>query len=213
MPGQRVIEISRRLADTQEAEGLGIEPSASIVEVLRARYFDDQPVMLESALYPLDVGRYFLVEDLEQASMYQILREHGLAPVRAHNVIDAEGAGQREAKWLGVAEGSALLRVRRTSYGARGMILELATNRYLPNMANFTIDNAVDPAVVGGPQLSRSAAPRDSGKADNRRQGCLPASFFAGGKVPCRWRNSYRPATRSPTAAQTHCRGGPRDQA
>lgn len=156
-PGQRVIEISRRIAEPSEAEGLGLDPGDTIVEVLRVRLFDDEPVMLESAVYPLEVGQRFLVEDLERVSMYQILREEGMAPVRAHNVIGAEGAGERESHWLGVSEGSALLRVRRTSYDVRGNILELATNRYLPSMATFTVDNAVDATASGLVQLSRSA--------------------------------------------------------
>lgn len=140
-PGAKVIELSRRLADERLARDLGVPLESPVVAVVRLRLIDDEPVMFERSVYVMDAGQHLLVADLEAESIYQILRNHGFFPTRAHNVIDAVSAGDIEAHWLDVEPGSPLLRVRRTTLDQHGAILDIADNRYLPNKATFAVDN------------------------------------------------------------------------
>ena len=138
---QKTIEVARRLADDQLARDLEVEPDSPVVVVTRLRMIDDEPVMLERGTYTADAGQHLLEADLETSSIYQTLRDHGIIPSRARNVIDAVAAGPLDAHWLGIAEGGPLLRVRRVSYDQHGRVVDLAENHYLPTRATFAIEN------------------------------------------------------------------------
>lgn len=140
-PSQRTIEVSRRLADVQLAQHLDIAADSAVVVVVRLRLLDGEPVMLERGTYAHRAGAILLDVDLDAVSIYQTLRENDIVPTRARHVIDAVAASALDAHWLGVAEGSPLLRVRRVSYDQRGDVTDYADNRYLPSRATFEIDN------------------------------------------------------------------------
>lgn len=141
-PSGRVIEVSRKLADPSLAHALDVAEASPVVAVIRMRSLDDEPVMLERSVYIAEVGQHLLTADLESSSIYRIFREHGVVPTRSRNVIDAVAADELDARWLGVAAGRPLLRVRRTSFDQSGRIIDVTDNRYLPERATFVVENA-----------------------------------------------------------------------
>ncbi|MDQ4213238.1 GntR family transcriptional regulator [Microbacterium capsulatum] len=143
VPGQKVIEVTRRLADGDLARQLHVEEDSPVVAVVRLRLLDGEPVMIERGAYVPAAGRYLLAADLEVDGVYQTLRGHGIHPTRARNVIDAVAAGPLEARWLEVEVGSPLLRVCRTTFDQNGEIMDIAENKYLPNKATFAVENSV----------------------------------------------------------------------
>lgn len=140
-PTQTVIEIGRKLADEQIADALDIPKESPVVGVVRARGLGTDPVMIERSTYIFAVGRLLLSADLETSSIYRIFRENGVFPTRSRNVFDAVGADALDARWLGVPEKSPLLRVRRISYDQNGRIIDTTENRYMPERANFVVEN------------------------------------------------------------------------
>ncbi|WP_308010769.1 GntR family transcriptional regulator [Streptomyces sp. AC495_CC817] len=154
-PGQRVVEAARRPASDGIASDLGVAPGAPVVEIVRLRLLDGAPAMLERSAFPLDVGRLLLAADLDSGSIYQTMREHGVAPTRARHVFDAVAADELDAAVLDVGSQHPLLRVRRTAWTADGALVEVADDRYLPTMASFAVENTAD---------ARSALTRESGE-------------------------------------------------
>lgn len=153
-PGQRVVEVSRRRATEEVSQQLQIAPDSPVVEVIRLRLLEHKPAMLERSLFPLHIGKHLLTADLDTGSIYQMLAEAGVVPVRAQHVIDAVAAKQLEHELLDVPAGSPLLRVRRVAYDEFGAMLETADDRYLPHMATFKIENTADHRIP----LTREAA-------------------------------------------------------
>lgn len=142
-PGQRVIEVSRRIAQEEDSARLQIPIGHTIVEIVRARYLDGEPVMIEMAMYPIEVGHPFLSADLDKESIYRIMTDHGHRPVRARNVIDAVAATDVDSLWLEIPVNSPLLRLRKTSFSKDDTVLEATNHRYHPSRATFTVDNAI----------------------------------------------------------------------
>ncbi len=68
--------------------------------------------------------------DLESGSLHDALRAGGLVPARGRATIDAETAGEEDARLLGIAPGSALLVERRLILDLRGRPLESTESRY-----------------------------------------------------------------------------------
>ncbi|MGW0178971.1 GntR family transcriptional regulator [Nocardia sp. NPDC003345] len=140
-PGQRTLEIARRGASATVAEALGIEEDAPVVELLRLRTLDGEPVLLERAAFVETVGRLLFDFDPDSASIYACLAERGVDLHAARHTIDAIGADPADAALLDIVPGAPLLRQRRRTLSAEGVPLEYADDRYRPDRVTFTIDN------------------------------------------------------------------------
>ncbi|WP_327150180.1 GntR family transcriptional regulator [Nocardia sp. NBC_01329] len=140
-PGQRTVEIARRGATADAAAALRIEEGTPVIEVLRLRLLDGEPVMVERAAFVESAGRLLFDFDPDTASIYAHLAGLGVDLHSARHTIDAVGADETDATLLGIAAGSPLLRERRHTSSAAGAPIEYGEDRYRPDRVAFTIDN------------------------------------------------------------------------
>ncbi|MGW0803518.1 GntR family transcriptional regulator [Nonomuraea sp. NPDC002799] len=148
--GGQVIEQRRRAADAAEAARLGTE---EVLEVLRLRSLEDEPVLLERTVYARWVAA--AVERLPAGceSVTEALYDAiGLVFAYGEHLIDAVSAGSRDARLLGVRRGSPLLRQRRTTTTHEGRPVESSDDRYRPGSVTFSIRNS-----IGANPLARQA--------------------------------------------------------
>ncbi len=73
VPGQRTVELARRPASAAIASHLEIDEGAPVVELLRVRLLDGEPVMLERSSWVLEVGRMLFENgfDPDAGSIYR----------------------------------------------------------------------------------------------------------------------------------------------
>ncbi|MFG3224591.1 GntR family transcriptional regulator [Kitasatospora sp. NPDC048194] len=149
-PGQTTLEVARRRASPEAAARLGLAEGEPVVELVRLRLLDGVPAMLERSTFVHDVGRILFDFDPDHGSVYEELLRRDVDLHHARHTIDAVAAEPGDAELLRVAVGAPLLRVRRLTASSRGVPLEDADDRYLPAMATFTIENAINgPTVIG----------------------------------------------------------------
>lgn len=141
-PGQRTIEVARRGAQEPAASQLGLALGTPVVDVLRVRLLDDEPVMLERATFVEEVGRRLFDFDPDAGSIYAHLSRHGVDLHSARHTIDAVAADAADAELLGIPLGSPLLRERRRATSGDGAPLEYGDDRYRPDRVTFSIDNS-----------------------------------------------------------------------
>ena len=77
--------------------------------------------------------------DLENASLYAILRTRGVRPVIAHQTIGARRPATRERKLLGLAAGDPLLTMTRKAYAANGSAVEYGDHCYRYDQYAFDV--------------------------------------------------------------------------
>lgn len=154
-PGQRTLEVARRPAPPEAADGLGLEEGAVVVQVLRLRLLDGRPAMVERTSFVEPVGRLLFDFDPDSGSLYQHLTDHGVDLAVARHVFDAVAADGTDADLLDVASGAPLLRERRRTTSRDGEPLEWSDDRYRPDLVTFTIENAQARAL---PALARMEA-------------------------------------------------------
>lgn len=140
-PGQRTLELSRRIAGETLAEALRVGQDDNVVTLLRQRLLDGEPAMVERTAFVEDVGRLLFDFDPDRGSIFRHLSEQGVTLEHAAHVIDAVGADAVDADLLGVPVGAPLLRERRTTYDADNRVVEFSDDRYLPDRANFVVTN------------------------------------------------------------------------
>lgn len=150
VPGQLTVEVARRRAAPEAAGRLGIEEGDPVVELVRLRLLDGVPAMVERSTFLYDVGRHLFDFDPDSGSIYEALCRVEVDLHHARHTIDAIAAGDQDAELLGIEQGAPLLRVRRLTSSSEGLPLESADDRYLPTMANFTIENTTEGRTVIG---------------------------------------------------------------
>lgn len=141
IPGQQTLELAKRPADAEVAGQLDLEEGAPVIQVLRLRLLDRVPAMVERTSFTLPVGRLLFDFDTDSGSIFGYLREQGIALDRGRHTIDAVAADERDAQLLQVPLGAPLLRERRLTTSHAGQLLEYSDDRYLPQLANFSIEN------------------------------------------------------------------------
>ena len=152
-PGQRTLEVARRPARREAADRLELEEGDPVVEVLRVRSLDGEPVMIERTAFVERVGRLLWEVDPDAGSLFAYLRGRGVDLSVARHDVYAVAADARDAELLGVPVGAPLLRERRRTASAAGEPLEFSDDRYRPDMVTFTIENAEAGARVGFARL------------------------------------------------------------
>ncbi len=123
--------------NASEVDALDIEDGGEVARIYRLREAGGRPMALERASLPLDI----LPNPLEvKTSLYEVLEQRGLRPVRAVQKISAINLGPREAELLGVVEGAAGLSIERISYLESGRVAELTRSIYRGDAYDFVAE-------------------------------------------------------------------------
>ncbi|WP_128376426.1 GntR family transcriptional regulator [Streptomyces cavernae] len=126
-------------ADLHHATALGVDPGTALHRIERLRLGDDFPICLETVY--LSAERFpNLDQSLLEGSLSEALRNtHGVRVVRATQHIRAVNVTGRQARLLGVKEGSAALLVRRTAFDDRGQVAEYGESLCRGDLYEFSL--------------------------------------------------------------------------
>lgn len=128
-PGSRVLVADEVPAGRALAEHLRLRPADPVVRLVRVRLADDRPMCLETAYLPA-ARLPSLARGDTPTSLYDLMREHGLRPVRAEQVVEASVPGDEEAALLGTPPGAPALRIHRTAFDQRERPVERTISSY-----------------------------------------------------------------------------------
>ncbi len=120
-----------------EVLGLGLSAGDQVARIYRLREAGGRPMALERAALPLDI---LPNPTAVTTSLYELLQQSGTRPVRAVQKISAINLETEEAELLGVAEGTAGLRIQRTSYLQSGRVAELTRSIYRGDAYDFVAE-------------------------------------------------------------------------
>jgi GntR family transcriptional regulator len=135
----RVLSTATIAADGETAAELGLDADALVLEVVRVRLADGEPISLERALFPADRFPGLLDRSLA-GSLYELLQTgYGLVPGEAEERIEVVAAGAAEAKLLGLARGAPLLAVARTARDAGGRPFERSHDLFRGDRARIVV--------------------------------------------------------------------------
>lgn len=130
----------------EEVMALGLAAQDCVARLERVRMADDLPLAIERATLSTAI-----LPDPEAvgSSLYAVLAERGLRPVRAVQRISAASLGAADAGLLGVPSGAAALRIERISYLASGRVVEFTRSLYRGDAYDFAAELRI-PADVEG---------------------------------------------------------------
>ncbi len=122
------------VAGEEEARVLDLPEGASVSRIKRLRRADGQPMAIERAALPCDILPNPIAVT---SSLYAVLDQDGVKPVRAEQRITAVNLGPEDSGLLGVHEGAAGLRIERLSYLETGRVIEFTRSLYRGDAYDF----------------------------------------------------------------------------
>jgi GntR family transcriptional regulator len=140
----RVLRTAATDPDPDAAEALG---EALVLEVVRVRLADGEPISLERACFPAERFPGLLDRSLA-GSLYELLqRDYGLDPGEAEERIEVVNAGAEEARLLGVRRGAPLLAIARTAWDREGRAFERSHDLFRADRARIVVRARSAPAA------------------------------------------------------------------
>ena len=116
--GTRVVHVTEMDADATDIADLNLRQGDRVVETLRVRSADGEPVALEKNHFST-VYSYLENENLN-GSLYNVLRDYGVEPKQATHDISMTFATEAQAKLLNIETGSPLMRLKEVVYYQKG---------------------------------------------------------------------------------------------
>jgi GntR family transcriptional regulator len=143
----RVLATATIAADAETAAALALAPGALVLEVVRVRLADGEPISLERARFPAERFPDLLDRSLS-GSLYELFdSQYGLAPGEAEERIEVVAAGTAEAQLLGIRRGAPLLAIARTAWDAEGRPFERSQDLFRADRARIVVRARSAPAA------------------------------------------------------------------
>lgn len=133
----------------EEVMALGLGAGDRVARLERVRTSDGVPLAIERASLPASI-----LPDPESVtrSLYAVLEDRGLRPVRAVQRISAANLGPRDADLLNVPQGVAGLRIERLSYLPSGKVVEFTRSLYRGDAYDFAVELKLAPETAHRPR-------------------------------------------------------------
>jgi GntR family transcriptional regulator len=124
-PGGKVLSLTRRRADANLAELLGLGAERAVHVLRRLRFADGVPVTLQTSYLPVGLAPALRREDLDARHLVDILQQdHGVVLTRSEELIAPGIVDEHDARHLRVATGAPVFRIERRSYLPDGRVGE-----------------------------------------------------------------------------------------
>jgi GntR family transcriptional regulator len=140
-PSSRLLRRGLRAGSVEEAAELEVP---EVVELVRLRLADGEPIAIESSVFAAALGDVLLSADLEQGSLFDALVGAGHVPTAGRASLGAGGATEFDAEHLQLVEGAPLLVERRLILDQRGRALERTESRYAAERYSLDVTFDVD---------------------------------------------------------------------
>jgi len=138
MPGSRVLQFKEIEPNAEVSERLSLSEGEHVYMLKRLRLANDEPVAFETAYLPRRLCEGLINENLNNHSLYAVLREkYKIVPTWADAEIEARAATKEEAFLMKMKAGQPVLSARRVTFSANYDAIELVFSVY--NGDRFTL--------------------------------------------------------------------------
>lgn len=139
-PGGKLLSLERLRPSPQEVLHLALKPTADIWRIRRLRTADDQVLGIEISSLPCELLGELRRLDVENTSLYALLRQRGLNPVRAIQHLRAIAADSEFAALLELPIAAPLLATERITWDETGQALEYVRSQYRGDRYDFVVE-------------------------------------------------------------------------
>ncbi len=146
----RVLSTATIEADAETAAALDLPVGALVLEIVRVRLADGEPISLERAQFPANRFSGLLDHSLG-GSLYELLQaEFDVEPGEATERIEIVGAAALEAKVLEVKRSTPLVAIIRTAWGTDGKPFEYSHDLFRSDRVRIVVRTPAGESAARG---------------------------------------------------------------
>jgi len=133
---QKVLAASEKVA-----RFLTIAPGTEVVDLLRLRFINDEPIQLVTSYVPLHICPELATVDLTNRSLYEFMETQcGLFIAKGRRSVEAVLANEVEASLLGIERGAPLLMLDSLSFSETGQVIEYYHALHRGDRSRFEVE-------------------------------------------------------------------------
>lgn len=138
-PDARVLSTGTIPADAETAEALDLAVGAPVLEIVRVRLADGEPISYERARLPAARFPDLLDQSLAGSLYALLLAQYEVQPGEAEERIQIVGAGRDEAKLLDVRRSTPLVAIIRTAWDRDGRPFEYSQDLFRSDRVRIVV--------------------------------------------------------------------------
>jgi GntR family transcriptional regulator len=138
-PSNRLIEMTQTMLPSAPVRALLRLDGESVWRLRRVRCANGEPIAVETCHIPWSALNEQEAAGLGNGSLYELLGQHGRAPVRSEQSAQAGLADPEEATLLNIEAGRPVLRFERLSFDANEEPIEFVTSTYRGDKYSFYV--------------------------------------------------------------------------
>lgn len=124
------------------AQSLGLSVGEKLVELVRLRYANGDPLVVVNTCLPHDLCAALLEHDFTRESLYEVLgRNEQTRVVRVRRIIEADTATAWDSRYLDIATGFAVQQFRTVGYNVQDRPVEYSVARYRGDRNQFVVES------------------------------------------------------------------------
>jgi GntR family transcriptional regulator len=140
-PGTQVLHQRVVPATEKVARFLGVPVGELVVDLLRLRSLNDEPIQLTTSYIPLSLCPALATVDLTSRSLYEFMETQcGVFIARGRRHVEAVLANESEAALLGIEHGAPLLLLDSISYSETGQVVEYYHALHRGDRSRFEVE-------------------------------------------------------------------------
>ncbi|MBB3061151.1 GntR family transcriptional regulator [Microbulbifer rhizosphaerae] len=120
----RLVSIRETVVSKNVQENLGLTAKERVVEVVRVRYLNREPVSVDSSYFPMAIGTALFSKDLSQDIFPMLENQLGIELGEAEISLEARPADADVAKFLKIEPGSPIMWVERLTRDSTGQPID-----------------------------------------------------------------------------------------
>ena len=140
----RVISIEKVVAPAEIRSRLGLSETSTVHKVVRVLSNENGEPYAHYVSWTTGVCKGFTKRNLQSRARLDVLRDCGIRLTKVDQVLSARNASKKIARELQVDPGEALLSVRRDSYDAEGVVVDVLECLYNPQRYQFAMELGVE---------------------------------------------------------------------
>jgi GntR family transcriptional regulator len=140
-PVTKVLQHNVSSSNEKVARFLDIKPGEKVIEILRLRFINEEPIQLVTSYIPFDICPALASVDLTNRSLYEYLeKEAGIFIAKGRRYIEAVLANETEAALLGIERGAPLLMLDSISFSENGQPVEYYHALHRGDRSRFEVE-------------------------------------------------------------------------
>jgi GntR family transcriptional regulator len=140
-PVTKVLHQNVTPANEKVARFLNINPGKEVIDILRLRFINSEPIHLVTTYIPYEICPALATVDLTNRSLYEFLQtECGVQIAKGRRYIEAVLANENEAELLGIERGAPLLMLDSISYSENDQPIEYYHALHRGDRSRFEVE-------------------------------------------------------------------------